>query len=153
MINKIVIKAICIFKLAKLKNWYWKNAPYINIINKNINNAFLSKLNGLHTLYRWINPVVPVKNTARALTISSDKLKACSNKTINMIFKNTVTPAGILFLNIFKMKFPDTIFVFGSRARINEGIPIVHVVIRVNWIGIKKYSERVNKQVKIIKIV
>ena len=48
------------------------------------------------------------------------------------IFKNTVTPAGILFLNIFKIKLPETILVLGSKAKTNDGIPIVQVVIKVN---------------------
>ena len=135
------------------KNEYWKNTPYRNANSKTVNNAVLKKLNGLETWYKWINPVVPVIKTAKELTKASSRWKAVLNKTIITTSRKTVTPAGILFLNIFKIKFPDTILVLGSKANINDGIPIVQLVIKVSWIGMKKYSDIVNKQVRINKIV
>ena len=67
-----------------------------------------------------------------------------------IILKNTVKLAGILFLNIFNKKlFPSTSDLLGSKARINDGIPIVVPVINVSCIGTKKYGDLKNKLVKI----
>ena len=89
-------------------------------------------MNGLETLYKWIKPAVPVTKTAKALIIDSSIGNACLNRMMITTSRKTVIPAGILFLNIFNKKFPDTILVFGSKASTNDGIPIVQVVIKVN---------------------
>ena len=111
-------------------------------------------MNGFEILYKWINPIAPVVNTARAFVIDGVVSKYCLNIKIIIILRNTVKLAGILFLNIFNKKLlPSTNDLFGSSAKINDGIPMVVPVISVSWIGTKKYGDLKNKLVRINKNV
>ena len=116
----------------------------------------LNALNVSHNLYRKINPEIPVRNTTKLETTSSGKLNAYLNISTMMTLNTTVSAAGTLLPITFTKKFPLTISVFGSRAKINDGIPIVNVVINVSWIGIKKYwlPKMIHSKTKrIVKIV
>ena len=46
---------------------------------------------------------------------------------------------GKALANIFNKKFPLTKSLFGSRASMKEGAPIVNVVINVRLIGLNQY--------------
>ena len=116
----------------------------------------LNALNGSHNLYRKINPEIPVRNTTKLETTSSGKLNAYLNISTMITLNTTVSAAGTRLPITFTKKFPLTISVFGSRAKINDGIPIVNVVINVSWIGIKKYllPKMIHSKTKrIVKIV
>ena len=56
-------------------------------------------------------------------------------------------------LTIFNRNFPFTKSLFGSKAKINDGAPIVKAVIKVNWIGIKKYFDEIMTLNNISKMV
>jgi hypothetical protein len=59
-----------------------------------------------------------------------------SEKSINNeIFITTVIAAGNDFFNILIKNLPFTIFLFGSKASINAGIPIVIVLTKLSCIG------------------
>ena len=104
-----------------------------------IKSEVLIILNGLQILYRWMKPVIAVKKTHNDVSSPSSKWKILANIVTSTMLKTTVKAVGRLLLTIFNKKLPFTNSVLGSKARINEGIPIVNPVIRVNWIGIKKY--------------
>ena len=74
---------------------------------------------------------------------SYDKSKTVEKQVTKITLKITVKAVGRLRLTIFKRNFPFTKSVFGSKAKIKEGAPIVKVVIKVRWIGIKKYLEEI----------
>ena len=76
--------------------------------------------------------MVPVKNTTSLDTTSSGKLKAVLNNTIIVTLNTTVKAAGMLLLMTLRKKFPLTNSSFGSKAKTNDGIPIVNAVINVN---------------------
>ena len=59
----------------------------------------------------------------------------CKNVIINMHMTIT-NDVGIAFLNTFVRKLPVTFFLFGSKAHINDGIPIVRIFVNVNCTGI-----------------
>ena len=137
----------------KLKNALWNIAQYKKPKIIRIKRDVRIILKGLQILYRWMNPVIAVKKTHKDVSNPSFKWKTWANIVTKTILKTTVNAVGKLFETIFNKKFPFTSSVFGSRARINEGMPIVNPVIRVNWIGIKKYFverimlNRINKTV------
>lgn len=127
---------------------------YVNIIIRPTNKIVRKVLNGLETLYKWMKPVVAVKKTHKVLVILSSSIKAFLQSKIIKTFKKTVILPGRLRIIILNKNFsPWTTLVLGSKARIKDGIPIVHVVISVSWIGMKKYSDLKKIQVQINKIV
>ena len=67
------------------------------------------------------------------------------NKTIK-ILSTIVTAVGIDLLMILKKKCFLNRFSFGSKASINDGIPIVVTLINVNWIGTNGYGRDINKK-------
>ena len=48
------------------------------------------------------------------------------------MFKAIVTEAGIALVKIFVKKLPLIISLLGSKAKTNEGIPIVNIQIKVS---------------------
>ena len=104
-----------------------------------MNKDVRKKLKGLHILNKWINPVIAVKKTHKDVSKLAGIWKIDAQSVTKMILKTTVKDVGRLLLTIFKRKLPFTKSWFGSKAKINDGIPIVKAVIKVNWIGIKKY--------------
>ncbi len=56
------------------------------------------------------------------------------------MLKIIVIAVGNATLVTFIKKFPFTLSSFGSRAKINAGIPIVNVLVSVSCIGIKGYA-------------
>ena len=77
--------------------------------------------------------------TQRELCNSYVKSNTLVNAVTKATLKNTVIAVGKLRLTTFNKKFPFTISLFGSSAKIKDGVPMVKVVIKVSWIGTKKY--------------
>ena len=92
-------------------------------------------LNGLQSLNKNINPVVPVIITIKVLARLASILKWSLNNTIITTLKTTVKAAGTLLLTTFKIKLPLTLSLLGSSASINDGILIVQDVIKLKCIG------------------
>ena len=57
-----------------------------------------------------------------------------------------VIAVGIDLLMILKKKCFFTLFLFGSKARIKEGIPMVVTLVKVSWIGTNGYGKEINKK-------
>ena len=143
IVNTNPIKAVVGVIGLKLKNSFWKIIQYENPKTIKINRAALIVLKGLHILYKWINPVIAVKKTHKEVSKPSCKRKIFVNIVTKIILKTTVNAVGKLLLTIFNKNWPFTKSLFGSKAKIKEGIPIVKPVIKVNCIGIKKYLEEI----------
>lgn len=122
-----------------LKKFDWNIAQYSKPVSRVIQRANLNALNGSQSLYKKMKPEIPVKKTTKLETTSSGKLKAYLNISTIITLKTTVKAAGRLLPITFIRKLPLTMSVLGSNARMNDGIPIVNVVISVSWIGMKKY--------------
>ena len=71
---------------------------------------------------------------------SCESPKLIWNNLIITTLNTTVKALGRALKNTFKRKLPFTSSWLGSSAKINDGTPIVKNVIKVKWIGIKKYS-------------
>ena len=52
-------------------------------------------------------------------------------------FITIVSPPGIDFFNTFIKKLPYTLFLFGSKANIKDGMPIVTELTKLSCIGSK----------------
>ena len=90
-----------------------------------------------------MKPVIAVKNTQREVSRPSSKWKTFANIVTRTMLKTTVKAVGKLLLTIFNKNFPFTKSLFGSKAKMKDGIPIVNPVIKVSCIGIKKYFEEI----------
>ena len=53
------------------------------------------------------------------------------------IFITIVIAGGTAFFKTLGKNLPVTLSLLGSKERINEGIPIVETLAKVNWIGMK----------------
>ena len=108
----------------------------VNIVK---NSAPRNQVNGVHILYKYIKPVIVVIYILIVLCIlwgrSNSAEKAETKATLNI----TVRAVGKALANIFNKKFPLTKSLFGSRASMKEGAPIVNVVINVRLIGLNQY--------------
>ena len=94
-------------------------------------------LNGMLIFISRINPVMVVTITARVESCGAVKPKRLSKNTRITIFSTMVSPVGMDLLITLTTNFPRTISLFGSKAKINDGIPIVSVLISVRCIGSK----------------
>ena len=70
------------------------------------------------------------------------------NIDIIRILSATVIPVGNDLEITFLKKFPLIRALFGSRASINDGIPIVTVLINVSCIGTNGYASPINKNMR-----
>ena len=115
------------------------NAQLIKPINIVKNKDPLNQVNGVHILYKYNKPVIVVIYILIVLCIlywrSNSAEKAETKATLNI----TVRAVGKALANIFNKKFPLTKSLFGSRASMKEGAPIVNVVINVRLIGLNQY--------------
>lgn len=102
--------------------------------NKIIENNKVKRIgfNGLLILYNNIKPVKTVKITARVEICSCVKLNIGPNMVISIIFPTIVIEEGKDFPSMFIKKFPLILSLFGSKASIKEGIPIVTMLVRDN---------------------
>ena len=75
---------------------------------------------------------------------------AAKDSYLNMerILSATVIPVGNDLEITFLKKFPLIRALFGSRASINDGIPIVAVLINVSCIGTNGYASPINKNMR-----
>ena len=93
-------------------------------------------MKGTLILYNNINPIIPVMITARVETSGLLSLIILGKVIIIIMFETMVKAVGKLFFNTFTIILPFILSLFGSKARINDGIPIVTVLISVSCIGI-----------------
>ena len=82
--------------------------------------------------------------------ISSGIFKIAPRIVTKITLKTTVNPAGMDLLNTFCINLPFTLSLFGSKAKMKEGIPIHTREIRLSCIGIKGYLsfKKTNKTAK-----
>ena len=95
--------------------------PKIIVTNK----AFLNLLNGLLILKIKIKPVRAIIDIANVDTSCFDKFESSD---INTILNTTVKPDGIALLMILAKKLLSIFSLLGSKAKMNDGIPIVNIL-------------------------
>ena len=91
----------------------------------------------LQSLNNRIRPHIPVLITHKLEKSLSRIMPFLFNIDNIKILIATQSPEGNAFEITCLKKFPLTLSLFGSKAKINDGIPIVTTLIRLNWIGIK----------------
>ena len=106
--------------------------PNINIPIRLTNSILLKVLNGTLIRYKSINPVNPVNKTARVDTSSLLILITSGKKVIIKILHVMVRAVGKDFLSTFIIILPFILSLFGSNANINDGIPIVTILVKVS---------------------
>lgn len=131
--TKIKIKInIFKFKTVKAKNSLKPiNVPIkpkIKIIIKLNLNLFKGK----HILNNNKKPVNPVIITHKVDICTSFNKKKLPNTAITTIFKTIVNEVGKDLLKTLIKKLPLIRLLFGSKAKINEGTPIVKKLVKVN---------------------
>ena len=96
------------------------------------NNAHRIQLNGKETFRRTNKPANPVIITAN-VEISALLNGTYEHNTASItILKTMVKAPGMDFRITFTIYFPFILSLFGSKANIREGAPIVKALIRVN---------------------
>ena len=118
-----------------------------NRIIIDINNVVLKIFIGLLILNNNINPVNTVKIIHMLEYVSIGRLYFMLINTIKIIFITVVKAIGIDFAITFGKNFPLTLSVFGSNAKINDGIPIHTNDIKLNCIGINGYGIFANTKI------
>ena len=113
--------------------------PSVNSIISDTNNIRLNLLNGTLILYNKVKPVKPVNITARVDTSASVILIIFGKKDIITTLVTMVRAVGKAVFMTFIMILPFILSLFGSRARINDGIPMVTMLVKVSCIGTKGY--------------
>ena len=109
--------------------------PTIPNTKKKINvkiKIFLRLLSGLHTLYRCKKAVNPVMITDNVDISDSLILNILPTITTINIFTTIVNAEGIAFAKILIKKLLLNCSLFGSKAKINDGIPMVKALVKVN---------------------
>ena len=104
----------------------------------------LKILNGLDIFIISIKPVSTVSITHIVEYICDGNFKNIFNIKTITIFSITVNAVGIDLLITFPINLPFTLSLFGSNARINDGIPIHTSEIKLSCIGINGYSAFTN---------
>lgn len=119
--------------------------PPMNVSDKNINKAILILVKGWHNLNRCTKPINPVDITHIEETSSCDRLNTKFPKILIAVTVKTISKAvGIALLKTYFKKESSTRLLLGSRASMNDGIPIHIPLIKVNCIGINGYSSDMN---------
>ena len=75
------------------------------------------------------------QNIEKSLVFMENKLNILETIITLITLTTIVSPPGIDFFNTFKKKLPFILFLFGSKARINAGIPIVIELTKLSCIG------------------
>ena len=89
-------------------------------------------LNGTHNLYKSINPTSPVMMTHMVETSSCESLINEGRKEIMTMFKVIVRAVGKDFFNTLMIILPFILSLLGSRAKTNDGMPIVTTLVKVS---------------------
>lgn len=109
----------------------------VNIVIKNTNKHLRIALNGTLILYKSIKPVSPVKRTHKVDTSSSVSLIMVGRNTIIKTLATIVKAVGIDLFKTLIIILPLILSLLGSKAKINDGIPIVTTLVKVSCIGSK----------------
>ena len=102
-----------------------------NILDINENKNFLILLKGIHNLNSKNSPLKPVNITHKVESSLPLKFIKCESPIIINIDMTIVKAQGRARLTMFLNRFPFILFLFGSRARTNDGIPIVRTLVNV----------------------
>lgn len=92
-------------------------------------------------------PQIPVAITQRLEYCSSAINPILFKKAITNIFSSTVNPVGRARIITFRKNFPSILSLFGSNAKINDGSPIVILLIRLICIGSNGYCSCIIKNI------
>ena len=123
--------------IGESENKFVKNIIHIkDAVISAINKDNLSLFRGSEILYICINPVVASNNTANVDVSISFRFNILDANSISIVLITTVIDVGNATLDILNKKLGFTFSLFGSNASINDGIPIVNTLIKVNCIGI-----------------
>ena len=115
------------------ENSGWKNSiAIITPTTIRVYSADRNRLNGTQTFNRVRSPVNPVKMTAKVEICSLGRWRNSETATNYRMLVIIVIAPGKDFRMILTKNFPRIRSLFGSKARIKEGIPIVKVLISVN---------------------
>ena len=153
IINNMAAKIIkCGVNNVKENKSLKTTAPNINIQINVTNKTLLKLLNGTLILYKSIKPVNPVNKTASVDTSSSVNLMISGKTVIIRILATIVRAVGKDFLSTLIIILPFIRSLFGSNAKMNDGIPIVTILVNVNWIGINGYALSKNKKITANKV-
>ena len=114
----------------------WKNRiAMINPDTIRVYKAARNTLNGMQTFKSVSSPVNPVIITAKVEICSLGRSRKREIAANSSTFATMVNAPGRDFRMMFTINSPRIRSLFGSRAKINEGMPMVKVLINVNWIG------------------
>lgn len=160
LINEIIIILIILSNIGiigAILNIELKSvSPNINIIVNMIESTILNIENGnlvsspflvLESVNNKIIPHRPVDMTHKLENCSSGIIPNLFNIDSANIFIATVSPVGNAFDITFFKKYPFILSLFGSNASINDGIPIVTTLIKLNCIGTNGYDSPINKNI------
>ena len=133
IINRIAARTIrCGVSITSENRFLKTTTPNRNIQIKLTNKILLSVLKGTLMRYRSINPVNPVSNTAKVETSSLLILITSGRNVIINILHTIVKAVGNDFFRTFMMILPFILSLFGSKASMNDGIPMVTILVRVS---------------------
>ena len=118
------------------ENSDWKNSMAMtNPTTMSVYRAVRSRLNGIQTFNKVRRPVKPVRITAKVEICSLGRWRNREIATNNRTFATIVNAPGRDLRIILTKKLPRIRSLLGSKAKMKDGIPMVKVLIRVNWIG------------------
>ena len=124
-------------KVAKERNLFKPTELIIKPIIKDTSKVPLNKLNGLQILKIKIKPVIPTIITHKVEDVVVLKLKIAVKMTIIKMLITIVKAAGMDVAMTLPKNLPWTFSSLGSKAKINDGIPIVKTLVKVSCTGIK----------------
>ena len=93
-------------------------------------------LNGVHTLNNITNPTTAISIAEMVDVSLCGMSKATENSIVPNITKISVIAAGAARSSTLRKNFPRTMLVFGSRARKNDGAPIVSTFMSESGAGV-----------------
>ena len=146
--NNISIKYIASIPLSIIASENNDSNPIIAIKNAviiEINSVVLIMFNGFDILYICMNPVVPSNITATVDIVVFVILVMFAVTNNNIILKAIVNDVGKATFTTFNKKCFFILSLFGSRAKMNAGIPIVNVLVSDNCIGMNGYVLSTNR--------
>ena len=126
--------------MVKLNSDKEKNSGNPKISTKKIkiieiNKSFFIQVKGLHKRYKSKKLTKAFIRT-HMVEVSTLLKEYKEEKTIIIKISRTMTIAfGKDFTKTLLKKFPRIRFLFGSSAKIKDGIPIATTLVNVNWMG------------------
>ena len=133
-------------KFARENNCLKNTTPIINPMHIEVNKNFLNKLNGLHTLNKSKKLIKDVEITHKVeIFLLEIPMLPKTNEIRTTLITIEIPPGKALFIILCK-KLPLILSLFGSSAKIKEGIPIVSTLVNVICIGSNGYCMCINKK-------